>query len=202
MIAGAELLQQLRLAQPKTGLLIDSLIDGINSMAAHLGVDPTGKVAPPDPISSIAVAAGPDLMHVTLTDNSQVKKGTNYFVEHSVDNGATWHVTHLNASRGVVLALPTKNAAGTKYNYLVRGYSQLPGSDAQPSKITHGGTYTPTNVQLTGTAAMDLLPSTGSGTASVNGQQGGQGLGTDLTRPAIGPKRPNLNNPVPHGSAS
>jgi hypothetical protein len=202
MLAGAEFLQQLRLNSPKTGVLIDSIIDGINNMAAHLGVDPTGKVDPPDPISSIQVQPGPDMAHVTLTDNSQVKKNVQYFVEHSVDGGATWHVTHLNASRGVVLSLPTKNAAGTTYNYQFRGYSQLLGSDAQPSKITHGGTYTPTNVQLTGTAAMDLLPSTGSGTASVNGQQGGQGLGTDLTRPAIGPKRPNLNNPVPHGSAS
>jgi hypothetical protein len=202
MLAGGEFLQQLRLSSPKTGVLLDNIIDGVNAMAAHLGVDPTGKVDPPDPISSIQVQPGPDMAHVTLTDNSTVKKGTNYFVEHSVDGGATWHVTHLNASRGAVLSLPTKNAAGTVYNYQFRGYSQLLGSDAQPTKIVHGGTYTPTLVQLTGTAKMDLLPSTGSGTASVNGEQGGQGLGQDLIRPPIGPKRPNLNSPTPGGTTS
>jgi hypothetical protein len=74
MLAGAEFLQQLRLSSPKTGVLIDSIIDGINNMAAHLGVDPTGKVDPPDPISSIQVQPGPDMAHVTLTDNSRSRK--------------------------------------------------------------------------------------------------------------------------------
>jgi hypothetical protein len=141
------------------------------------------------------------MVHVTLTDNSQVKKNVNYFVEHSTDSGATWHVSHLNASREAVLPLPTHDGNGNLYNYQFRGYSQYVGSDAQSEKAVFGGKYTPTNVNLTGTAHMTLLPAVGSGTAAPNGEQGGQRLGSDLIRPPQGPKRPSLNNELTNASS-
>jgi len=201
-LTGGEFLQQLRLRDPKTGVLVSNIINGVNFMASHLGIDPTGKLAAPDPIASVQVQPGPDMVHVTLTDNSQVKKNVNYFVEHSTDSGATWHVSHLNASREAVLPLPTHDGNGNLYNYQFRGYSQYVGSDAQSEKAVFGGKYTPTNVNLTGTAHMTLLPAVGSGTAAPNGEQGGQGLGSDLIRPPQGPKRPSLNNPVASGTTS
>jgi hypothetical protein len=46
-----------------------------------------------------------------------------------------------------------------------------------------------TAIQMTGTSVTQLLSSTGSGTASQTGQQGGKGLGTVLKRPTTQAKR-------------
>jgi hypothetical protein len=185
-------LREIKSRDPHLGMLLEDLFNGVDGVSNQLGVSPTHKVQPPDPIKAINVKAGTDHVHVTLTDTSQVKKGVNYFVEWSANDPsfANPHVEHLGASRGRMLALPAKDDGNTPINYYFRGYSQYPGSDAQPNRIVNGGPYTPTAVQLTGASKMTPLASKGSGTAAPDGSQGGKGLGTDLQRPPQGPKIP------------
>lgn len=166
--------------------------DAINTQAEHIGVDPVGKAAPPPAIQAVSVVpsttAG-EMAHVTIQDNNPISKGVHYFVEYDTDpNFGRPHVEHFGASRGRVLNLPALDDAGAAQTYYVRGYSQYPGSDPGP-KIPFGGT-TPTPVTFpTGTTQLTLQPSTGSGTASPTGDQGGSGFGKVNTRAALGPKR-------------
>jgi len=92
-------------------------------------------------------------------------------------------------SRTGFTSLPTYlNDGNTKQTYYMRSYAQYPGSDpAKPTVLGNlGGAI---QIQMTGSSATTLLSSTGSGTASPSGQQGGHGLGIVIDRPAPGPKR-------------
>jgi hypothetical protein len=185
-------LREITSRDPHLGMLLEDLFNGVDGVSNQLGVSPTHKVQPPDPIKAINVKAGTDHVHVTLTDTSQVKKGINYFVEWSVNDPsfANPHPEHLVAGRGRMLALPAKDDSGVRINYYFKGYSQYAGSDAQSKHAIFGGQYTPTPVQLTGNSQMTPLASKGSGTAAPDGSQGGKGLGTDLQRLPQGPKIP------------
>ena len=195
VIDSTQFLKEVKNRDPHLGLLFESFIDSVNVALNHLGVNTTGKVEPPVALQGLNVAAGSDHVHVTLTDNSNVRKNLQYFVEWSA-NDPTFgnpHVEHLGASRGRVLALPAKDGHGTTQNYYFRAYSQYMGSDPQTKKAYYGTLGNPTAVTLTGSSALTLLPSAGSGTGKPDGSQGGSGIGVVLTRPAPGPKR----SPVP-----
>lgn len=196
MLTGGTFLQQIRLMNRDTALLFERVINGVNNMANHLGVDPQGKVDAPAQHSALTVtpAATGDMVHVSINNQSAVKKNVQNFVEHSNDGGLSWRVDHLGASNEKFIPLPTFKADGTtKQSYIFRSYPQYLGSDAQAKHTYWGSQVKPTPVTLNGTAAMDIPSAVGSGTAAPNGQQGGQGLGTVLNRPAQTTKRPNVN---------
>lgn len=178
---------------PRLAVALTNIQDAINATANAAGVDSTQHLSTPDPPQSIQVSAGSDHAHVTLTDASQRNRARNYFVEYSANDPSFGqpHVEHLGASRGRVLALPAKDGNGATIKYYFRGYSHSLGAESASAIVTHGGT-TPTPVQLSGSSQLALLPSTGSGTATTLGKQGGTGFGTaqysDL--PPNAPKAP------------
>lgn len=191
MLDGSQFLKELRSSDPHLALLLSNIIDGINGVGNHIGVDPTGKVQPPDEIQAINVKAGDSHVHVTLNDPSAVRKGVQYFVEWDTDPSfPAPHPEHLGAARGRMLALPSQKDDGSPISYYFRAYSQYHGSDAQSKKAVFGGTYSAAPVTLSGTSKLTPLPSQGSGTALADGTQGGLGLGTDLERLPVGPKVP------------
>jgi hypothetical protein len=165
--------------------------DGINNLGTQLAAEPVGLAAPPPPLQGVNVkpASGTgELVHVTLTHNAPIVKNIHYFLEY--DNDPSFpapHVEHLGTSRGKVLNLPTKTDGGVAQNWYFRGYPQFPGS--KPAKPVNFGGIVPAPVVLGGTTQLTLQPSTGSGTAAGNGQQGGSGFGKTNTRAPIGPKR-------------
>lgn len=186
-----QFLTDIRNAWPRLGLLLGSFLDDLTGISNHLGMDPKGKVQPPDPHQALNVAAGTDHVHVTITDNSQVKKNVRHFVEWSVNDPSfqSPHVEELGASRGRVLALPAKDGGGALISYYFKSYGQYFGSDAQSKHTYFGSRFAPTAVTLTGASQLTLMPSTGSGTGRPDGSQSGSGLGTVLQRPPAGPKR-------------
>lgn len=191
MLDVTQFLKEIRNLHPHLGLLLEQLVDGVNGISNHLGMDPKGKLEPPDPHQAINVVAGTDHVHVTITDNSQVRKNVQHFIEYSVNDPSFQHphVEHLGASRGRVLALPAKDGGGNVISYYFKSYGQYLGSDAQSDHTYFGTKITPTAVQLTGASQLTLQPSTGSGTGRPDGSQSGAGLGVVLERPAQGPKR-------------
>lgn len=191
MLDATQFLNEVRNRDPHLGKLLEQLIDGVNGISNHLGVDPKGKVQPPAAHQALNVSAGSDQVHVTITDNSPIKKNVQNFVEWSANDPAfnNPHVEHLNASRGRVLPLPAKDQNGVQIQYYFKSYSQYAGSDPQSKHTFFGTRFAPTPVTLTGSSTLALLPSTGSGTGKSDGSQSGSGLGVALQRPAIGPKR-------------
>lgn len=193
MLDASQFLNEVRNRDPHLGKLLEQVIDGINSISDHAGIDPKGKTQPPDQHQSLNVAAGSDHVHVTITDNSQVKKNVQYFVEWSANDPAfgpgNAHVEHLNASRERVLALPAKDGNGVQIQYYFKSYGQYFGSDAQSKHTFFGPRFAPTPVTLTGASQLTLLPAVGSGTGRPDGSQSGAGLGFDLQRAPQGPKR-------------
>lgn len=191
MLDVTKFLKEMRNLHPHLGLLFEQLIDGLNGIANHLGMDPKGKTQPPDPHQALNVAAGTDHVHVTITDNSQVKKNVQNFIEWSVNDPAFQfpHVEYLGPSRGKMLALPAKDGTGAVISYYFKSYGQYFGSDAQSKHTYFGSKLAPTAVTLTGASQLTPLASTGSGTGLPDGSQSGSGLGRVLQRPAQGPKR-------------
>jgi len=198
MLDRSQFLKEIKNRDPKLGLLLENIIDGIDSISNHAGLDPKGKVAPPKALAGVNIRAGSDHVHVTLTDNSQVKKNVNYFVEWSANDPAfaNPHVEHLGPSRGRMLALPAKDNGGNPIQYYFKAYNQYQGSDPQSKHTFFGTRLAPTPVTLTGASQLTPLPSAGSGTGKPDGSQSGSGLGVVLTRPPLGPKR----SPVPRAA--
>lgn len=180
------------------GSLFSRIINAVNMLAKNAGVAAVGKVTPPPPIDSITVkgtlvgsviTCPSEILHWTLNHNQAISKGIHYFSE--VDTNPNFlapHVIDHGTSRSAFLHLPALNDSSGTQTYYLRAYAQYPGSD--PCKPTvHGNLGGAFQIQMTGSSAMSLLTSAGSGTASPTGQQGGQGLGVVLDRPAPGPKR-------------
>src|ERR1700722_9782734 len=132
MLDGGSYLSEIREEKPRTALLLEKIINGVNQLGISVGADPTGHTSPPDPPQSIQVSAGSDHVHVTLTDSAQRSRALNYFLEWSANDPAF----------------------------------MKPNVD-------------PTPVTLTGASTLNLLTSTGAGTAPTSGEVGGQGFGTD-----------------------
>lgn len=181
-------------AMPGFGKYFASLLrkveDAVNGIGKSIGVNPTGTMPAPQPIHAVNVKTSSDgYVHATITDNNAISKNLQYFLEVDTDPAfGKPHVIDLGASRSALpFKLPALNDTGGAQNFYVRGYSQPHGGPAG-KKVNYGGT-TPTAITPGGTTQMSLLSSTGSGTASPFGTQGGQGLGTVLNRPAVGPKR-------------
>ena len=180
------------------GSLLKRIIEAVNTLAKNTNVSAIGKLTPPAPVDSIQVqgtqagnvmTAASEHLHFVLTHNAELNKGAHYISEIATEpNFLQPHVLDHGASRSGFIHLPALNNDGTQQTYYLRSYVQYRGSD--PAKPTvFGGLAGATAIQMTGTSKCSLLPSTGSGTASPNGMQGGKGLGVELTRSAPGPKR-------------
>ena len=186
-----QFLTEVRNKDPHLALLLEKIIDNLNNLSQHAGFDPSGKVQPPEPHQALNVAAGTDHVHIAITDNSKVRKNVQYFAERSANDPAFTnpHVEHLGASRERVLALPAKDGNGVPIQYYFKSYGSYPGSDPQSRHTYFGSKFAPTAVTLTGASQLALLPAVGSGTGRPDGSQSGAGLGIDLERPPLGPKR-------------
>jgi hypothetical protein len=175
------LIDRIKTKDPYSAVVLNKIADAVNNLARNVGNDSNGTIPAPPPLESLNVKAASGTVHVVLTHNAPIQKGIQYFVEHSTDvSFAQPHVVHLGASRGTVLTLPAKNDSGTDTPHYFRAYAQYPGSAA--TAPIYFGDSTPTAVSVGGSTQLTLLPSTGSGTAAANGQQGGQGLGKFLVR--------------------
>ena len=177
--------------QPRTALMLRKIVEAINQTANVLGVDSTAMRSAPAPPQGINVKAASGLVHVTITDHSQRGRSLNYFLEHDTDPAfPNPHVVHLVASRGAFLTLPAKNDSAVAQPWYFRAYSMYPGSQKRSNHVVFGGVV-PTPVSVGGTVALTPLTSTGSGTASTTGQQGGVGFGTSqFAKPETGAKSP------------
>jgi len=170
------LLPHLKHVESTDPRLADSLrriVDAVNNLARGTGVDPAGATAPPAPLAAVSVTAADGIFDVAITDNSPLVRGINYFVESDLTPGFNQpHVYSLGPSRNMRVAL------GNLTLYW-RGYSQYPGSAPSPP-ATHGNP--PVAVAGGGLSGPALQPSSGSGTASGTGQQGGSGFGKQQFR--------------------
>lgn len=175
---------------PRLGSLFKRIILSVNQTARNAGVSPTGQLAAPPPPDSVNVVAAGGFAHVQITHNAQVNKGINYFTEVDTNPNFTQpHVIDHGASRSShPFPLPAFDSNGNAQSWHFRSYAQYPGS-LPSAATTFGGSNGATPVSVGGTVNLTMLPSTGSGTASPTGGQGGHGFGIVATRPAPGPKR-------------
>jgi hypothetical protein len=198
ILEGGQELAALQHKDFDNGSLLKRIIQSINDLAKNVGASAVGKVDPPPPVNSIQVSGTQsgntitvpsELLHLTLAHNGEVSKGVQYIHEISTEpNFLAPHVVDTGSSRSLFVHLPAKDSLGNPQVYYHRAYPQYHGSDPQKPTVL-GGLAAPTKIVMTGTSTTSLLPSTGSGTASAQGTQGGHGLGVVLTRPAPGPKR-------------
>jgi hypothetical protein len=187
--------QRVQMDSPWTAAALRMIENAINHLAKNTGASPVGNTAAPDPIQALNVKVSGEMAHITVTDDAPVQKTVHYFAEVANEpNFLQPHVVHMGTSRGAIIPLPTNDDTGAPQNWYFRGYSQYPGSKPN-QKVNFGTQAAPQAVPMGGgvngapATNMTLLPSTGSGTASGNGQQGGQGFGNFLHRPPVGPKR-------------
>lgn len=190
------------------GSFLSRVVEAVNTLATNAGVTAVGKTSPPPKIDSITVqgvqngnvvVAPSEILHHVIVHNQTVGKGIRYFSEIDTDPSfPNPHVIDHGTSRSSFIPLPTyatptAQANLQPTNYYLRSYAQMPGSDpCEPTVLGNIGGETAINMTpLAGTtgSVTQLLPSTGSGTASQTGQQGGKGLGTVLTRPQPQSKR-------------
>lgn len=179
MLNVSQFITELRGPQPRLAYLLDKIVTAVNQTAQATGVDSTAFQSPPHAPTTISVKASGGIAHVTLTDPSPRSRALNYFIEHDTDPSfSNPHVVHLGAARGAFLNLPALDDSGAAQPWYFRGYSMLGGSTKASAHIIFGTSGNPTPVSVGGAAQLTPLTSTGAGTASTTGQQGGQGFGT------------------------
>lgn len=180
--------QAIQVRDRETAAALRMIEDAINHLAKNTGSSALGEPSPPGNIQALNVKVNGELAHASITDNSPLTRNIHYFLEYANEpNFLAPLVEHLGTSRQRVLNLPTNDDGGVAHNYYLRAYSQYPGS--KPSARVNFGGQLPSAVVMNGSTNLTLLPSTGSGTAAPNGEQGGQGFGRFITRPAVQPKR-------------
>jgi len=186
---GGQLLSEIENTWPKLGILLRTKFQkAINTVGRNAAVVPVGELAPPSAPAMVNVKVAGEIAHLTIDDGQELQRGVQYHVELATNpQFSAPHVEHLGSSRGRFINLPTNDDSGTPHTWYARAYSQYQGS--QPSQFTYHGGQAPLGFQMGGTTSLTPLPSTGSGTASSNGQQGGSGLGKVLIRPVAAPKR-------------
>lgn len=186
---GGQLLAEVEHTWPKLGILLRTKFQtAVNTVARAASVAPVGEIAAPAAPAQVNVKVASEIAHITINDPQPLQRGAQYHVELSTDAQFSQpHVEHLGSSRGRFVTLPTNDDNGVPLAWHARAYLQYPGS--QPSPVTYYGGVSPTSFAMAGTTNLTPLPSTGSGTASSNGQQGGYGLGKTLFRPAPAAKR-------------
>ena len=190
-IVSNELLTHIENNDKKLGIYLRKLEKLVNTGLTNAGVSGTGKVAAPAPPESVSVApaASGDMFQVVVNHAAPIRKGTHYI--YTIANNPQMSDAIIEAKPATRapahFAHPTFASDGTtKHDIYVGVQVQYPGSD--PSNPTFHGGDSPSPIQLNGTAAADILPGTGSGTA-VNGGQTLVGLGKTLLRAAPAPKR-------------
>ena len=179
-IGGNDLLAHIERDNPKLGIFLRRyVVPSIETTARNAGVSPVSKIAAPSPPESVSVAPATtgDMLQVVVNHVAPIQKGTHYI--YTIANNPQFSNAMIEAKPAtrspVHFPLPTFAADGTtKHDYHVAVQVQYPGSD--PSRPTYHGGDSPSPVQLNGTAAADILPGTGSGTA-MNGGQTLSGLG-------------------------
>lgn len=188
-LKGGQLLSEIENSFPKLGVFFRTkVLPAINTLGQNAAVAPVGEIAPPSKPGGVNVKVAGEIAHITIDDAQQLQRGAQYHVE--LANNPQFsqpHVEHLGSSRGRFINLPTNDDSGAPHAWYARAYSQYQGS--QPSAVTYHGGDAPLAFTMGGTTNLSPLPSTGSGTASSNGQQGGSGLGKVLLRPTPTPKR-------------
>ncbi len=194
-IPGKDLLAQIENADDVRTLgiklgayLRNHVLPSIQTTADNAAVSPVSNLAAPDPPESVSVAPATtgDMVQIVTNHVSPIQKGAHYI--YTIANNPQFTNALIEAKPATRspahFTLPTFAADGvTKHNYHIAVQVQYPGSP--PSKPTYYGGVTPSPVQLAGTAAADLMPGTGSGTAR-NGGQTLVGLGKSQVR--LGPK--------------
>ena len=160
---------------PRLAEAFDALQEAHNSVFNKSSMSPVGETPVPPQVSNLEMSAGNGVFQARITDNNPVTMGINYFLEYSnTPNFAAPHVVHLGPSRTW-----RQNLGPITLHW--RAYSQY--QSGQPSKpVYFGNPANPTPVSSAGAIAPSLPASTGSGTASGNGQQGGSGYGKVLKR--------------------
>lgn len=189
-LQGGQLLVDIENSFPKLGIFLrNSILPAINALGQNAAVAPVGKIAAPAPPESVNVTTSGEYMQVTVNHSAPIQKGVQYLTHISTNPQFSQPIVHDHgASRSPVpFVLPTNDGTGAAHQYYVGTVAQYPGSD--PSPMTYYGGSSPQPVTMSGTTAMSLLPSTGSGTGSNSGQQSGVGLGVVQIRPAVVPKR-------------
>jgi hypothetical protein len=202
---GGRELSEVEQGNPSLGRIFRKVIQAVNTLATNTASSATGEVKPPKPPDSVTVTVpqpindpdssqdgqgGGEHMHISIAHSGMLQRGIQYFSEIDTNpNFSSPMVVHHGASRTsgpIPLPTFTGNPAVSPTNphvyipiphtYYVRSYAQYPSS--QPSAPTvAGGASSPTPFSMSGATLMNLAPSSGSGTASNTGQQGGSGLG-------------------------
>ena len=139
---------------------------------------PATQEPPPQVTGINVVTLGTGAVDVTFTDRGAVNQGVNYFVEHADNpNFSNPRQEDFGGRRNGVIVI----GSGTRY---FRVFSQYRYPWSLPNNpVVFGGVGAPTSVTGGGTATPALQASTGSGTASSNGQQGSWGFGRVRVRP-------------------
>jgi hypothetical protein len=176
-LTGGRALTRLTQQNPELGTLFQRIINGVNTLADNTASSAVGRLSPPPPINALNVKMAGEYAHVTITHTGDIQQGVHYFVEAANNKdfiGA--HPIHFGTSRTRdPIHLAALTDGGDDQQWYLRGYAQYPGSD--PSTPVNYGGPSPTAISPTGTTRLTWQPSTGSGTASNNGQQAAWGFG-------------------------
>lgn len=157
--------------QPKWGKYLYDAFRAVEKRIANLASQTNSSLiapegSPPPQVNAISVNASGGIAHVQVTDNNQIYRGINYYVDYSTDPGFSAPVTHhLGPSRDA--RIPVGNQP-----LYYRAYSGYPTSS--PSAPVYHGGVSPIPVTAAGSTPPPVPSGQGSGTG-FPGQISGHG---------------------------
>jgi hypothetical protein len=163
---------------PEIGQALDDLLRHVQTTMDQTNASPDGQAQPPTAPAALKVTAAHGIFDASITDNSPVTRGVNYFLEYSQSpqfNSPT--VVDLGQSRNHRVMLGNQNLYW-------RAYSAYP-TGPKSAHVYHGGVATPSPVAGGGSlSGPSIQPSQGSGTSyGANGADGGFGNNSRRVKP-------------------
>jgi len=191
-IGGDDLLAEIENTYPRLGVYLRHyLIPSIQKTAENAAVDTSTQISAPAPPEAVQVSVAGEMMQVVVNHQSPITKGVHYIYSVATNPqfiGAQVEVKP--ATRAPIhFVLPTNQVQVdplhdpiVPHQYYVSVQAQYQGS--QPSAPTYHGGITPSPITMgggTGGTQMNIIPGTGTGTAT-NGAQILVGLGKAQVR--------------------
>ena len=179
-------LQSIKSKNRELGEALEDIRNHLTNISQSVVVNPNGESAIPPPINSLNVTGQDGIYQASITDNNNLYRGINYFLEYSPKSDfSNSHVVSLGPSRNSRLNLGNQLLHFRAYSqYNSGGPPSIPVIHGSPTPVT--AAFSNANLSVSG-PSIPISSGSGTNVTPIGGEGAGKALFTQ-TATGLPPK--------------